>query len=161
MDGIVLLLPLGFLAASWVIGRSIERKHYQSIQRREQATRLRPAVTLETLPEDRAVARTALAVGAVVVSADYFKHFVAGFRKLVGGEMRAYSAVIDRARREAILRMKESCPGADVYLNCRLQTTELGSTGNNQIPVVELIAYATAVFFADGPADEVRPAGPG
>jgi uncharacterized protein YbjQ (UPF0145 family) len=161
MDGLVLLVPFGLLVGSWVIGRSIEQRHYASLRDRERQQRLRPAVSLRHVPDGRPVARTALALGSVVVSADYFKSFVASFRKLVGGELRAYSSVIDRARREAVLRMKESCPDAHLFLNFRLQTTEVGGGGGNRIPIVEIIAYATAVTFAEAPADEVRPPGSG
>jgi uncharacterized protein YbjQ (UPF0145 family) len=50
--------------------------------------------------------------GSVVVSVDYFKRFLAGLRTLVGGRVTSYETLLDRARREAILRCKETRAGA-------------------------------------------------
>jgi len=51
---------------------------------------------------------------------------------------------VDRARREAILRMKEQAPGADAIVNLRLETTSIskGSRSRNQsVSTVEALAY--------------------
>jgi uncharacterized protein YbjQ (UPF0145 family) len=146
---VVLLFPFSLLLVGWISGRVIERRHYQSIHARERRFLTRPAVTLKTLPDDRPVASASLAVGSVVVASDYFRNFAFSFRKLIGGEVRAYASLLDRARREALLRMKESCPTADLYLACRLETSDIsGSASQGVTGAVEVLAYATAIRYA-------------
>jgi uncharacterized protein YbjQ (UPF0145 family) len=145
---VVVLLALGF-----GVGRYLEARHYRSIREREAANLQVPVVTFDTLEPGRPVAEARLAVGSVVVSVDYYKRFLTGFRKVFGGELYSYASLIDRGRREAILRMRESCRDADLFLNCRLETSSISKGGRDRIGCVEVIAYSTAVRFAD----EVRP----
>jgi uncharacterized protein YbjQ (UPF0145 family) len=135
------------LAAGYLVGRRVDRLHYRSIAERERTWLPVPAVTAKTLHDPRPVAESRLVVGSVVVSVDFYKRFLMGIRTLIGGESVSYATLIDRARREALLRMKESCPGADLFLNCRLETVTIfkgvrGTTGS-----VEVVAYGTAVRF--------------
>jgi len=151
------LLPLLYLivplAVGFGFGRYLEARHYKSIHQRESACLNVPVVNFKNLGSDRPVMESALAVGSVVVSVDYFKRFLTGFRKVFGGELHSYSSLLDRGRREAILRMRESCPDADIFLNCRLETASISKGAKGKIGCVEVIAYGTAVRFAD----EVRP----
>ena len=68
-------------------------------------------------------------------------------RKIFGGEVLSYETLIDRARREAVLRMKEEAEKADVILNLRIETSSIGQTANkrNTIGSIEAIAYGTAI----------------
>jgi uncharacterized protein YbjQ (UPF0145 family) len=150
-DAVGISLALAVLAGGFVIGRSIEKRHYRSIRLREEFFMAQPAVTFATLPDDRPVERIELARGSVVLTYDVFKTFMSGFRAVVGGEMRSLSPVLDRARREAILRMKQSCPEADLYLNCRLATSTLsGPETRSNLGAVEVMAYATAIHYTKG-----------
>jgi len=138
---------VGLLILSYVTGKWMETRHYHRIRQREREFLARPAVTTKTLYDDRPVEQANLAMGSVVVSVDYFKRFVAGFHMLFGGELKAYAPLLDRGKREAILRMKESCPDADFYLNCRLETSAISSGRKNTIGCVEIVAYSTAIRF--------------
>ena len=154
MDGVIIALVL--IGLGFASGRYLERKHYKSIARRERERLNSPAVTFRTLPDKRPLASARLAVGSVVVSVDYFKRFLAGFRLFFGGELRSYSPLIDRGRREALLRMKESCPEANLFLNTRLETSSISKGNRGQsIGSVEIVAYSTAITYADA----VRPEG--
>jgi uncharacterized protein YbjQ (UPF0145 family) len=83
----------------------------------------------------------------VVISLDYFKRILAGLRNIFGGEISSYETLIDRARREAILRMKERSKGASIILNVRIETSSIGQSANQRKTVgsIEAIAYGTAV----------------
>lgn len=142
---VLVLIPLGL-----VLGHYLERKHYKSIARREREYLKSPAVTFRTLPDKRPIAAARLAIGSVVISVDYFKRFLAGVRLFYGGELRSYSPLFDRGKREALLRMKESCPEASLFLNTRLETSSIfkGSRGQS-IGSVEIVAYSTAITYAD------------
>jgi hypothetical protein len=82
--------------------------------------------------------------------------------------MKPYETLLDRARREAVLRLKESCPGAVQIINLRIETSSISKGSKNQIGCVEVLAYATAIFKGTpqihrglaGPASEPGP-GPG
>ncbi len=151
----VFLLLLGLWA-----GRRAERRHYASIRERERRFVATPAITAKSWGLDRPVAEAQLVAGSVVISVDYFKRFLALLRLLVGGEMGSYSSLIDRARREAWLRMKEQAPDADLYLNCRMETSTISRGGQNRaVGTVEVLAYGTAITFA--PSGAGRPDGPG
>jgi uncharacterized protein YbjQ (UPF0145 family) len=141
-----LIVFLALLAAGYIFGSMAERKHYASIALREQKWLRVPAVPSAILPEGRFQV-VGLASGNVVISVDYFKRFTAGLRNLFGGRVSAYESLLDRARREAVLRMKESSPQADMILNVRVTTSPVGAqqSSNRGIACIEVLAYGTAV----------------
>jgi uncharacterized protein YbjQ (UPF0145 family) len=66
---------------------------------------------------------------------------------IFGGEMRSYASLIDRGRREALLRMKEQFPSADIFVNCRMETSSISSGQGKAIGCVEVLAFATAIKY--------------
>ncbi len=157
-DLLELALGLGtFLVLSivgLVAGRVIEERHYKSIREREKRTLGLPAVPSRAWNPARPVAEARLVCGSVVMAADYFRSFLAGLRNLVGGRVTSFETMLDRGRREAVLRMKEEFPEADVIVNVRLETSTLGveqaGRRGNALGTLELLAYGTAIRYADG-----------
>jgi uncharacterized protein YbjQ (UPF0145 family) len=149
---ISLALPVLLIVIGRFVGSRIERQHYASILERETRFAGQPALSTKQTDSPDPVRTASLAVGSVVVSVDHFKRFLSGFRMIVGGELRSYSSLIDRARREAVLRMKESQPDAHAYINTRLETSTISSTsGDRSIGTIEVLAYGTAVHYDRGP----------
>ncbi|PIP20827.1 MAG: hypothetical protein COX40_02660 [Candidatus Omnitrophica bacterium CG23_combo_of_CG06-09_8_20_14_all_40_11] len=101
-----------------------------------------PVVSSENLLEEKVVNEARLVYGNAVISTDYFKSILAGLRNLLGGEVSAFETLLDRARREAILRLKEKAQGADIILNLRVETCRISQTGSS-----EVLAYGTAVYY--------------
>ena len=97
------------LVTGFVVGEILERRHYNSIRARELRWRRMPAITLGTIPvpEGWDYEKAGLVTGHVVISVDHFKRFVAGLRQIFGGRIRAYETLMDRARREAVLRLTQ------------------------------------------------------
>ncbi|HIG27182.1 MAG TPA: heavy metal-binding domain-containing protein [Verrucomicrobiales bacterium] len=139
--------PFLFLILAFITGKSAEKRHYRSIKLREETWHHIPAITGKQLPGLPEINSAELVVGSVVVSIDYFKRLLSGFRMIFGGEMKSYSSVIDRGRREAVLRMKEASPKADMFLNCRIETSTISNGKGKAIGCAEILAYATAVRF--------------
>jgi uncharacterized protein YbjQ (UPF0145 family) len=141
-------VPLALIALGYFAGRAAERRHYASIHEREARFLHLPAVPTKTWDTARPVADARLVCGSVVVSADYFKRLLAALRNLIGGRMRAYESLLDRARREAVLRLKEQCPDAHIIVNLRLETSTIASRNRqNGVSCVELTAYGTAIRY--------------
>ena len=142
-----LLIPVALLAVGYVVGRLLERRHYASIRQRERELQAVVALTTRYAPPGVDVINARLVSGSVVVSSDYFKTFVAGFRNLVGGRFRGFESLLERARREALLRMKQEAraQGSSLVIGVRFHTTRVaGST----TPSVEVMAYGTALHRA-------------
>jgi uncharacterized protein YbjQ (UPF0145 family) len=141
--------PLLLLMIAYFVGSRIERRHFESIRSREDALHGFPAISFETLPEGWSVGSSDLVVGSVVVSLDYFKRIVAGLRGIIGGRVKTYEPLLDRARREATLRMIEAAKsrGFDAVINVRLETSRLANAmGNGKgIAGVEMLAVGTAI----------------
>lgn len=145
MDGLIAFLVL--LALGFFVGRRFERQHFKDLRVREARTRPLPITNMgakQPLPE---AAQVQLFVGSVVVSSDYFKTFLAGLKTLVGGRLTTFETLLERGRREAILRMKESALqwGAKAVINVRIETTELGGKAGNGLIALEVIAYGTGI----------------
>jgi uncharacterized protein YbjQ (UPF0145 family) len=142
---------VGLIVLALVTGTILEMRHFRSIKERETALQYLPVLTTREYPTDRLVERTQLVSGNVVVSVDYFKRFLAGLRNIFGGEVRSYGSLLDRGRREAILRMKEQWPEADMIVNLRIETSSISkgqSNGKHQsIGSTEVLAYGTAIMF--------------
>lgn len=140
---------LVLLGLGYVFGFIAEKKHYKSILKRESATINLPCMTLKKPPANLRC-KTRLVAGNVVVSVDFFKRFLAGLRNLFGGRVKSYETLLDRARREAILRMKEQAidDGAKVIMNIRIETSSINkSSGRKQsVGSIEVLAYGTAII---------------
>ncbi len=145
-------IPLLLFLVAYFVGTALERKHYRNIREREAKYRSFPVVTFDTLPSDWQVQSVELVHGNVVVSLDYFKRIIAGLRALVGGRVKTYEPLLDRARREAMLRMIERARarGFDAIVNVRLETSRLANAGRDGRGTagVEMLAFGTAVSLA-------------
>lgn len=137
---------LALLVAGYVVGSLAEARHYRSILAREEAMRAILLVASKHLPADT-TGETRLVTGSVVISVDYFKRFVAGLRNLFGGRVSSYESLLDRARREAILRMKQQARerGATMVFNIKLETASISKGQRDTVGSVEVLAYGTAI----------------
>ena len=139
---VLLLLVLGY-----AFGRLAEWRHYKTIRRREDEYSDLIVVTTKTLPPMTPSPSAALVRGSAVISVDYFKRFVANLRKIFGGRLRTYESLLDRARREAILRMQEQARefGATMIFNMRFETSSISKGRKDAVGTVEVLAYGTAI----------------
>ena len=66
------------------------------------------------------------------------------------GRIFVYETLVERARREAILRMKDEARecGAGTVFNVKLETSSITKGKKNQTGCVEVYAYGTAVIAA-------------
>jgi len=137
-----ILISLGYFFGKWA-----ETSHYKSIFQREHDLARLPTTSCKKPLTAEAVQRVELVSGSIVISVDYFKRVLAKLRNLVGGPVQSYETLIDRARREAVLRMKESCLKADQIINVRIETSSISKGRKNQIGSVEVLAYGTALYL--------------
>lgn len=146
-----LIVFLGLVILGYTAGSYAERTHYASIKRREREQRHCQLMTAEAYFAEGRVQRSFLVAGSVVISVDYFKRLLAMLRNIFGGRVKAYESLVDRARREAVLRMTEQAigKGAHMVVNLRLETATIGDSANrrNSIGCVEVIAYGTAIIL--------------
>jgi uncharacterized protein YbjQ (UPF0145 family) len=138
---VVVIILVGYLS-----GTAVEKKHYSSIRKREALTRKFPVTGLKVLPASATSAE--LVIGHVVLSPDAFKSFLLGFYSFFGGRIKSYESLLDRARREAILRMKESAikKNAKMIINLKLEEVPLNKDQRKQTITVVLVAYGTAIY---------------
>ena len=138
-----LLLIIGI-----IFGARNERNLFARIQQAEAELSDIKILNIKTLP-DNLEKGGALVTGNVVIAVDYFKVFIAGFIMLFGGRMSAYEKMMERARREALIRMQREAKriGADAIYNTRIEFSAVGQRPN-KIGGAELLAYGTAVRYS-------------
>lgn len=139
------LIPI---VLGYIFGRAAEAKHFRSIIARERTAVHLPTTSSKAPIGEAPVERSELVHGSVVISIDYFKRALAALHTIIGGPVKSHESLLDRARREAVLRMKESCPGAHEIINLRLETCAIANNVAGDIGSVEVLAYGTAVYFA-------------
>lgn len=138
----LILIFLGY-----VFGRSAESRHFSSIRKRELKFLSFPITNTKQIFETQ-VEEAFLVTGTVVISVDYFKRILAGLRMFFGGRVSSYETLIDRGRREALLRMKEKAlhMGAKSIYNVRIETASISKSDNNSnVGAIEVVAYGTAI----------------
>jgi uncharacterized protein YbjQ (UPF0145 family) len=148
--------PLFLLVTTYFIGGWIERRHYRAIRSREREWQRLPAITFRATPASWNVDDSGLVTGSVVVSVDYFKRFLAGLRHFIGGRVKSYESILDRARREAVLRLKADAieRGYDAIVNVRLETTRMANARRRGegIAGLEILAYGTGLKLRRDPS---------
>ena len=125
----------------WSVGRHVERKHFNELHAQEQRLAY---ITLDTHRFQTSPHTGQMVSSNVVISHDYFKYVLANIQNFFGGRLTHYESVVERARREAIVRLKLEAEkmGATHIMGLRLSTTELGMQGG----MVEVFAYGTAII---------------
>ena len=142
-----LIFFLVLLVLAYFIGTYIEKKHYASIIEREKKLNKLPAIAIKTPPTDGNFEQQ-LVLGSVTISVDYFKRFLATLHNFFGGRVTSYETLLDRARREALLRMKEAAAelNATLVLNIKYETASIYKGSGGAIGSVEMLAYGTAMI---------------
>ena len=125
----------------WIFGRYNERKHWAELELNE--------ARLAYISTDNQRFATSCHHGQlissnVVISHDYFKFVIATIQNFFGGPLKTYESILERARREAVVRLKLEAEkiGATHIMGLRLSTTEMGMQGK----MVEVFAYGTAIL---------------
>ncbi len=141
ISGIFLLL--GFFAGSYA-----EKKHFKSLDEREAQHRyiVQTQSRVFMMPAIEK-GQPAMVCSECVVASDYFKNFLSGFRKFFGGEMKSYNTLIERARREAILRLVEQAAGFGYNAICNVRVEPIDIAGNlkkKAAATICVVASATA-----------------
>lgn len=147
-----LLFVIVPLLAGLVIGSLVESAHFKKLAVRESELSGILVSDMKRLPESWQLSNPLLVVGEVVIATDYFKSVVASIRKIFGGRIHSYETLVERARREAIVRMlqqaKES--SANVVYNVRIETSTIHGKQQGKSSGVEVMAYGTAVKATGG-----------
>jgi len=100
-------------------------------------------VNTETIPGHNILEVRGLVQGNTVRSKHVGKDIMAGFKNLVGGELKGYTELLTEARREAMERMIEQARQlkANVIVNVRFATSAVAQGA------AEIYLYGTAVII--------------
>ncbi len=98
---------------------------------------------LEVIPGRRVVEHLGIVEGSTVRSKHVGRDIMAGLKNIAGGELKAYTELMNEARQQATDRMVEQARhiGANAVLNIRYTTTAVTSGA------AEILAYGTAVVL--------------
>lgn len=142
-----LLTFLFLLSLGIIFGRANERGHLKRLRAEEEDMAHIKVLSIKTLPPNLAQGG-ALVQGNVVIAVDYFKVIMSTIRMIFGGRLNSYETLLDRARREAIIRMQKDAEslGADAIYNTRVEFSAVGQQPQ-KIGGAELLAYGTAVRY--------------
>jgi uncharacterized protein YbjQ (UPF0145 family) len=143
-----LVIGILVLVVGLIFGTLNEKAHFRSLKKREEDTLHLPTVTFGRPPamESMVIERVELVAANVVISIDAFKKLVSGIVNVFGGNVVSYETLIDRARREALLRVKEAHPNAKAICNARIETTAISKNAKQNVGAVEVLIYGTAVY---------------
>ncbi len=95
----------------------------------------------ETVPGKQILAHYGVVAGSTVRAKHIGRDIMAGFKNLVGGELKGYTELLHEARQEATQRMiaQAQSLGANAVVNVRYATSSVTQGAS------ELFAYGTAV----------------
>lgn len=150
--GVPLLLVIG----GFIIGKTVERLHIRSLVTREEAFKHIQVVNLKNVALGGPVRDVTYVDGQAVIGSDYFKTVASSIRGFFGGEIRSLRSIMDRARRESMLRMLERADeiGATLVCNVRIETSNIGrgqGSANAGLIMAEVHTYGTAICFDENP----------
>jgi len=97
--------------------------------------------TSENIPNKKITKVLGIVQGSTVRAKHIGKDIIAGFRNLVGGEVKQYTELLNDAREQAMERMTENAEniGADAVINIRIVTSMVSQMAS------EILVYGTAV----------------
>jgi uncharacterized protein YbjQ (UPF0145 family) len=96
---------------------------------------------IETVPGRTVVEHYGLVQGSTIRAKHLGRDLMAGFKNLVGGELKGYTELLVESRTEALERMKAQARelGANAIVNVRFSTSSVAQGA------AEILCYGTAV----------------
>ena len=96
----------GIGLAGWLLASWFERRHLRDLSAREAPLQ---HIRINTSKHHTSCEPEActLLIGSVVVAHDYFRTLIIAIRRLIGGNISPYERLVQRGRREALIRLKE------------------------------------------------------
>ncbi len=152
MEAVIQLgIILFFLGLGYGVGHYREKKHFHELDMREEELK---DIKFSSLRRNQASPDSqcmGLVTGSTVIATDYFKVYASAIRNLFGGEIKSYVTLVERARREAMVRMLAEArdKGANRVLNVRIETSTVGGQQQKKSGGVEVMAYGTAICVAE------------
>ena len=146
MDFLLIIL---LIILTYFTGSIIEKRHFKQIIKREKALIRKPIISYgkRFTGRNKKIKKVELVTGETVISGDYFKNFAAGLKNFFGGRLTSFESVMDRGRREAILRMREKAKKASIIVNTRVEAVMLNDIYTGSVPQCAIIAYGTAITY--------------
>ena len=146
--------PLLFFACCCIVGSLTESAHFKRLALAEQELSDVMVSDMRTLPPNWKASQAMFVCENVVIANDYLKSFLWRYRKIFGGPCYGFQKLLERARREATVRMVQRAKehGANVVWNVRFDTVTLqrgySDANGKHIPAgVEVCAYGTAFLI--------------
>ena len=145
-----LIISLAVVICGLVFGSILEKKHYKSIKQREDQYKNIVVLSDKDLKDIEEVQNNNLLLTwGTAVSIDAFKKFMAWFVHFFWWRIKSYESLVDRARREAILRLKQEAyeKWYNAIANLRIETSSITKNAKQSVWSVEAFAYATGVHI--------------
>lgn len=105
---------------------------------------------LESVPGHHIIRQLDVVYGSTVRSKHVGRDFLSGLKNIVGGELTAYTELLEESRQEAMQRMVEKAQllGANAIVAIRFSTSNIAQGA------AELFVYGTAVIVTPNPAPD-------
>lgn len=141
-----IVIAIVLFAVGWYFGTRNERKHLAQLDHDERLLG-HIIVSSERFYVPMTQYDGLMVMGSVSIAQDRFKLVWAGILSLFGKNLTVYESLLERGRREAVVRMKRiaSEHGYNQIYGVRIETSSIDGGG------VEVVAYGTAVHSIGNP----------
>ena len=129
----------------WFFGARHERQHLARLAIAEaELSHIIVSTERFYVPKLDAHSECELVLGSVVIAQDYFKMVIAKVLSIFGKNLTTYETLLERARREALVRLRTQAQekGYNHIYGLRFEVSNINQLGS----LVEAIAYGTAVL---------------
>lgn len=146
LQNLQLVIAIVLFFVGWHFGTMNERKHLSSLDEQEYLLG-HVIISNERFFKPMVLTDGQLVMGSVSIAQDRFKLVFAGLLSLFGKNLTVYESLLERGRREAIVRMKRTAHehGYNQIYGVRIETSTIDGGG------VEVLAYGTAITSIDNP----------
>lgn len=146
LNHLQLIIAVILFLVGWYFGTMNERKHLSALHDNELLLG-HVIISNERFFEPTVQGNGRLVMGSVSIAQDRFKLVLASILSLFGKNLTVYESLLERARREAIIRMKWLAHeyGYNQIYGVRIETSAIDNGG------VEVLVYGTAVVSTNNP----------
>jgi uncharacterized protein YbjQ (UPF0145 family) len=142
--------PVLLLLFAWGVGAWMATRHEADLAEREPTVahlqvhntgRLEDAVAGPNPP--------AMVASEVTLGVDHFRGFLGQWKNLFGGQVRSYQMVLDRARREVMMRLLEQAHslGYNAVANVRIDFVDISGSALTRRKAADVSVLATATAY--------------